>query len=252
MRTSSTIDNSYATGSVIGSDSVGGLLGKLQSSSSIDNSYAFGSVNGSGNNIGGFVGNLASISSINNSYATGSVSGNDEVGGFVGFSSQSSINHSYSSGTVNGRDNVGGFIGLNEGQGINDSIIYNSFCTGNVTGLGSDIGGFAGNNSNTDSFIINSYWNNASSPYPGICYDANSQTVYNISDNLSYFYSSNVPIDMWDTSVWRITGTDLPILMWQPYTAPATSSSSNVFPLISLYGIIVGGLIIMLNMRSLR
>ena len=43
----SSIDNSYATGSVRGRSNVGGLVGYNIYSSSIDNSYATGNVSGS-------------------------------------------------------------------------------------------------------------------------------------------------------------------------------------------------------------
>ena len=62
---------------------VGGFVG-YNPSSSIDNSYATGSVSGS-SDVGGLVGDNVNSSSIANSYATGSVSGSSNVGGLIGY-----------------------------------------------------------------------------------------------------------------------------------------------------------------------
>ena len=65
-----TITNSYATGSVTGGGSVGGLVGYSNSNSS-------------------------SSSSITNSYATGSVTGTIYVGGLLGYHWGCDITNSY-------------------------------------------------------------------------------------------------------------------------------------------------------------
>ena len=78
----SDISDSYATGSVSGTENVGGLVGLNQGD--IRDSYATGFVSGRGDNVGGLVGFQATGSLISFSYATGSVSGNNPVGGLVG------------------------------------------------------------------------------------------------------------------------------------------------------------------------
>ena len=71
---SALIESSFATGTVTGSDSVGGLVGYL-----VD-------------------------SDINNSYATGNVSGSDYLGGLVGWANPAGgtiiVNNSYSTGYI--------------------------------------------------------------------------------------------------------------------------------------------------------
>ncbi len=150
-RYSSSIDNSYATGSVSGTaNNVGGLVG-YNISSNIDNSYATDSVNGN-QAVGGLVGNTDS-SSISNSYATGTIIGSGyNVGGLVGFNNLTSINNSYAIGNVSSsRGAVGGLIGLN----YNSSSINNSYATGSVSGS-TAVGGLAGYNQ-VNSSIDNSY-----------------------------------------------------------------------------------------------
>ena len=185
----STITNSYATGSVsatvIGvregtyiTGGIGGLVGN--NTGTITNSYATGDVTGylaatgpSGEGFdGAYVGGLAGINdgTIINSYATGDVIGRNDVGGLVGgnwLGLASSITNSYATGNVTGSAYFGGFIGANEGS------VTDSYSTGNVTlsaigdpyvlfpdGAGSSgyisgyLGGFVGNNSGT---ITNSY-----------------------------------------------------------------------------------------------
>jgi filamentous hemagglutinin family protein len=121
----STINNSYAIGSVTANgtySNVGGLVGWNHSTSTINNSYARGSVTSSveGGTVGGLVG-MNNNSTINNSYATGSVAGNgeySEVGGLIGRGYFSTINNSYASGSVTVKNELdesysGGLYGRN-------------------------------------------------------------------------------------------------------------------------------------------
>ena len=109
------ISNSSATGSVFGTGgNIGGLVGNQEFSSSIRDSYATGSVSGD-YFIGGFVGN--GLGFVSNSYATGSVSGDYFIGGLVGFlGSSSSIRDSYATGSVSGDYYVGGLVGRGNGN----------------------------------------------------------------------------------------------------------------------------------------
>jgi len=147
---SSSITNSYATGTVTGVDYVGGLVGKNYNSS-ITDSYATGTVTGK-EVVGGLVGGNYYSSSITNSYAAGTVTGSGyAVGGLVGYNDSSSITNSYATGAVTGTDSVGGLVGVND-----SSSIANSYATGTVTGSGSNVGGLVGYNE-YDSSITDSY-----------------------------------------------------------------------------------------------
>ena len=142
------IDNSSATGIVIGTGSkVGGLVG--QNSSIIINSQAFSTVSGI-NDVGGLVGASEQVSSINNhtinSHATGNVTGFDNVGGLIGGTrfvfiiGSLIVTNSYATGNVEGQGRVGGLVGFVVRGGVR---IDQSHATGNVTG-GGNVGGLVG------------------------------------------------------------------------------------------------------------
>ncbi len=141
-----TISNSYAAGSVSGSNNAGGLVGTNHGM--VDNSYATGMVNDPGNNIGGLAG--ANYGTINNSYASGSVVGTSYVGGLAGYDYLGTISNSYAKASVNRTSIGGGQVACNTGGPIS-----NAYATGSVTGT-NYVGGLAGyNQGNT---ISNSYW----------------------------------------------------------------------------------------------
>ncbi|MGC1172475.1 YDG domain-containing protein [Polaromonas sp.] len=111
------ISNSYAKGNVIstGGQDVGGLVGYWSgvnpdpldppSNSSINNSYATGTVSGT-TNIGGLVGHKEDTGgTINNSYAIGAVSGTSNLGGLVGlWVDGAAINNSFWDRTTTAQD----------------------------------------------------------------------------------------------------------------------------------------------------
>ena len=149
-----TVSNSYATGSVRGSDYVGGLVGF--NAGTISDSYATGSVTGSSGSyyVGGLVGFNAGT--ISDSYATGSVSGSDgAVGGLVGWNYKGSISDSYATGSVSSTDGaVGGLVGSNYGT------ISNSYAKGSVSGTGTYVGGLVGYNNGT---VSDGFWDTTTS-----------------------------------------------------------------------------------------
>jgi len=140
-----TIQQSTASVNVTGNQDVGGLVGSF-TGSSMSKSRAMGDVSGSNYHVGGLVG-FSGNSAITESYATGSVSttgaSSNYYGGLVGYISGGSITDSYATGSVNGYYRVGGLVG-----GL-ASNITNSYSTGQVTGLGPDLGGLVGWNDGT-------------------------------------------------------------------------------------------------------
>ncbi|MBN2965005.1 filamentous hemagglutinin N-terminal domain-containing protein [Sulfurospirillum sp. T05] len=140
---SGTINNSYASGNVMGknpSSYAGGLVGYILSGT-INNSYAGGSVRGDGGGIGGLVG--GGSATITNSYATGSVTGTDYLGGLMGLTASTvTITNSYATGMVTGNEgasHVGGLMGRKEG-----GVITNSFWDTQTTGQATSVGGGVG------------------------------------------------------------------------------------------------------------
>ena len=145
------ISNAYATGSVSGTDQVGGLVGYSYRYSyyanNISNAYATGSVTGT-SSVGGLVG-YNYLGTISDAHATGRVSAsNGHAGGLVGINESGTLRNVYAAGSVFG-DGVGGLVGRN----VYGSI-YNAYVTGNVEG-GSDVGGLVGYNS--EGFIDDAY-----------------------------------------------------------------------------------------------
>lgn len=130
-----TVSNSYADGTVSGSDQVGGLVGG--NGGSVSNSYSTGIVSGA-RHVGGLVG--ASTGPVSNCHFTGSVSGESRIGGLVGGMSGSTVSNSCFTGSVSGSsDQVGGLVGYNYGT------VSKSYSNGSVTG-DSYTGGLVGFN----------------------------------------------------------------------------------------------------------
>jgi hypothetical protein len=139
------VSDCYATGSISGSESVGGLIGA--GTCTIGDSYSAATVTGS-TLVGGLAG--YSLGDVSNSHADGDVTGDSEVGGLVGenailFSTSATLDGCQASGSVTGNpgsQEVGGLVGRNDG------IVHG--CDTNCTvfaGAGSNFtGGLVGSN----------------------------------------------------------------------------------------------------------
>ena len=116
----SSISNSYATGAVYAypgstDEYVGGLVGANQNGASITNSYATGTVSGTDNeSAGGLVGSNQSGGSVTNSYAAGAVSG-PFSGGLVAVNS-GTVTNSFWDVTATGQSASQGGTGLTTAQ----------------------------------------------------------------------------------------------------------------------------------------
>jgi hypothetical protein len=155
----------YSTGSVSGSDVVGGLCGTNTFGTDFDKDsgviidcYATGNVTGAGGYIGGLVG-IGIGCKITSCFATGTVTGTDGstvpyVGGLVGVNGTSIqdtavITSCYATGAVSGTYSVGVLVGWNNG------VINSCYTIGAVSGTGSGVigvGGLVGNNAGTITF----------------------------------------------------------------------------------------------------
>jgi len=132
-----TLSNSYADGTVSGSDQVGGLVGG--NGGTVSNSYSTGIVSGD-RNAGGLVG--ACNGPVSNSHFTGSISGESRIGGLIGGIGGTTLSNSYSNGSISGSDQVGGLVGYSYGT------VSRCCSTGSVTG-DSYTGGLIGFNRQT-------------------------------------------------------------------------------------------------------
>ena len=134
---SGTVTQSYATGTVSGTNEVGGLVG-VNWYGTITQSYGAGAASSSTYDVGGLAG-MSFEGAITQSHATGMVSGEYRVGGLVGANFYTTIDQSYATGEVNGAQLVGGLVGDNL-----YSTIRQSYATGAVSGTSYEIGGLVG------------------------------------------------------------------------------------------------------------
>ena len=143
------VTNAYATGDVMGTDQVGGLIGYTDRYENIiEDSYATGNVTSV--QVGGsaYAGGLVGVSGANirRCYASGDVTADgDYVGGIEGGRASNwdrELRDSFATGDVDGGsgDYVGGISG--QFRGFLDTFI-NNFATGSVRG-NSDVGGLIG------------------------------------------------------------------------------------------------------------
>jgi hypothetical protein len=141
----SVLDNSYATGNVTGSVSVGGLLGISAFFKTLNNTYATGSVtsnsalsNADLYGTGGLVGSMILGTVVSKSHASGAVSSNSgSTGGLIGSSVIGmAVSDSYATGNVSSvspanAEGVGGLVGT---VGL-DNQFTRVFATGNVSAV---------------------------------------------------------------------------------------------------------------------
>lgn len=176
------IQNSIATGNVAGGNKTGGLVG--DNFQTVEASVATGSVSGEVGNsesVGGLIGRINGSSNVISSYATGDVSGASEVGGLAGTNiSGIEISESYASGLVSGDEDVGGIIGLNGTDGANLNALYwdteassqsSGVGRGDATGTtGLSTSEMQGNSAeeNMDGFDFQNTWRVVMGDYPAL------------------------------------------------------------------------------------
>src|SRR6056297_230022 len=133
---SSLISKSFASTIISGvASEVCGIAGR--NNDRIDESYAQGSIEGT-NRLGGFVGVNNSIAVITNSYSLVNVTGTDVVGGFIAENSTATeVEFSYSAGVVSGATNTGGFIGTHSTQ---STLLNGNYWDSEYSGLADGIG----------------------------------------------------------------------------------------------------------------
>lgn len=143
-----TLTASSSTSRVTSRENTGGLIG-LALISTIDTCFASGAVSAVGfNQVGGLIGNMANHGSgvtVQNSFALGTVEGQSHVGGLIGYC-RGTIRNSYARGSVSAISVSGGFCGRNHDlDSGGNSLIENSYASGDVTLSGNDhAGGFIG------------------------------------------------------------------------------------------------------------
>ncbi len=197
------ITTSYSSGSVSGTDSVGGLVGR--NGGNIVASYSSNSVRGD-SSVGGLVGHNTNGLSMSCSYS--SVSGGSLIGGLVGYNS-GRITTSYSNSSVAGDWGVGGLVGQNA------NTIAMTYSSGTVSGT-ECVGGLVGYQ--RSSRILSSFWDTQTSGQHKSAggmgkTTADMQTAATFLDAGWDFVgeTANGTEDVW----WILEGQDYPRLWWE-------------------------------------
>ncbi|ADY55224.1 S-layer domain-containing protein [Syntrophobotulus glycolicus DSM 8271] len=131
-----TVTDCYSAATVSGSGYVGGVAGYVEGGT-VQSCYSTGGVSGIVC-VGGVAGYVGINSTVQNCYSTGSVSGTDDVGGVAGYVFYGNVQSCYSTGSVSGNRFVGGVAGYVEG-----GTVQSCYSTGGVSGT-STVGGVAG------------------------------------------------------------------------------------------------------------
>jgi hypothetical protein len=134
---SSIILRSFVTGTVIGYNEVGGIVGFNYPTSTIQECYSSCQVSGN-KNVSGFVGNNSYGSAISNCFSTGIVDANESVGGFIGNNYSSSAEKCFSKCQVSGNIETGGLIGIDVYE---IGLFTNSFWDISVSSIDVSAGG---------------------------------------------------------------------------------------------------------------
>jgi putative hemolysin len=227
-----TIVESFAVASVNSASAAGGLVGT--NTGGILTSYSKGVAN-STTDAGGLAGINGGV--VNNSYSQAMVFGSSRTGGLVGQNTPTDgvggiIKSSYASGAVSGVAYVGGLAGYVQFGNISDS-----FAAGSASGssaVGGLVGWFNNTNDTYNTFIDNSYWNNASGN--GMCGFGGCSNDTGRDQPGWWFDQTNTPMNVWDfATIWYTNNTSTPYFLWQGTqgNAAPTLTLADVDPLLA-------------------
>ena len=202
-QSSGSITNCYATGDISAqSNAIGGFLGGgnpyIENCHSTGNVYVNNTVEGETQH-GGFCGRLQGGGTAKKCYSTGNVISNEGYcGGFIGsaYDSGTIISDCYSTGNVISKGEAcGSFVGF-----INELTLSNCFATGNVTATGAYVGGLIGA-AGGNSVIKNSYstGNVESSGYEMYCHGGFIGYLYGTSTVDNCYSTGNVKSNGYNT-----------------------------------------------------
>ena len=222
------ISQCSSTASVMGNTSLGGLVGTNDGNAYFCTSS--GNVSGTNHDTGGLVGYNREGSIIEQNSSSSAVDGNINTGGLIGKNS-GIVSNCFAQGSVDGNNiNCGGLVGQNSKNGY----ISKCYTTDLTIGPYSDTtGGFAGVNEGT---IENSFWDTETS---GLVLSAsgigkttsemmtrstfssaewNFETIWNISDHLSYPFLYLPPINASDIDeIATITELDVALALYENF-----------------------------------
>ncbi|MDS0260297.1 PGF-pre-PGF domain-containing protein [Haloarcula sp. S1CR25-12] len=216
------LTNVSATGTVRPPDGkqvnrAGGLVGWLEDGN-ISRSAATGDVSsGDGNYAGGLIGDAAGSVSIEESYATGNVTGSSAVGGLVGTGAKE-ITNSSSTGTVHSNNSAGGLVGSSA------DLVLNSYAAGSVDG--SEVGGITGNSVDE---MTNVYWNESTADEAVTSGDATGATGLTPAQMFGMNATDNMDGLDYETTWLAVDDEDTyPVLGWQVDTYDLSLADDDI------------------------
>ena len=205
-----TLNGCYATGTVTGSNKVGGLVGvPFTSDITIKNCYANCTVTSNGDYAGGLVGCLQGTTiTIENCYATGNVTCNgNNAGGLTGDNPGAAIiRYCYATGNVTGIGNVGGLTGNNSGT-IQNCVAANTAIEGT-----SNTNRIAGSGANITNCYANATMMVNGATVSGTHNNANGASMSLMTLMTLNFYNTQ---GNWNTSEWSIYESANPAKIWR-------------------------------------
>ncbi|WP_338098083.1 GLUG motif-containing protein [Methanolapillus ohkumae] len=219
---------------------VGGLVGFATNKASINNSFATGNVIGNRNNTGGLVGlasgDITNKIKINNSYATGNISGQNDSGGLVGNLTNGSVENCYAAGNITistgSFSGIGGLIGKVSNSSLDHSIALNKNIEAGTNPVGRVYGIGSGTNTISDHYAYDGMTKNGTGTFTegGM----NGMNVNKPTALTQVFYNDTLKWNFGSTdTVWKMGNTayPLPVLNWQdestyPENPPAWAVTS--------------------------
>ncbi len=127
----------YSTAAVIGTNKIGGLVGKNSGEKSyhsiIFQSYSVGTVTGN-SYLGGLVG-YNECADLIQCYSNSSASGIDYVGGLIG-DNNGFVMQCYSTGIISGDSFIGGLVGIGDSARVNNNSVWDMETSGQTTSNG--------------------------------------------------------------------------------------------------------------------
>lgn len=127
------LNYSFSSGSVSGTEDVGGLSGGTQQS--VNRSFSATDVTGQ-LNVGGVAGHLLTGSRVEDSYARGTVEGEEHVGGLVGYNENGEIHNCYATGLVTAEIMPGGLTGKSGPHTLTRNALWDSETSGQLSSDG--------------------------------------------------------------------------------------------------------------------
>ena len=217
------VENCHVTGSILGGDHTGGVVGSNDASGEIQNCSAAGTVTGF-RYIGGVAGNNGNSAKVYNCFAANSVASlpgasYGYAGGVVG-NNNSLVEYCYATGGVNGGNFIGGIVGYNGPYAfIKYCVALNEYVEsshgterGRVAGKDTSLSGLYGN------YGLNPMQTNGFPIELGALADENGENVDSSSNPISGGYTSLI---FWNSTMnWTFTPASDAPWRWTPGKMP--------------------------------